>query len=652
MATSLPIPKRLWNRISKHIGRLRTQEVYLLRRLALTVEPVDRETLPSLFSRMAILNGTDAVNFALDLGITFRRILEQDEEAVAIFAERAGLSSTQLTELLSWTGERIGDVRMRFRKEVFVSRALRNPIVRGCPHCMREQAADQPHPLRHIALRGDWLCRGVDICHQHRHPLVPLWSSSRPIERDNIGARLAEILPDLRTGSFDCVRIDPTDYDLWLDKRLSQGIAADDTWLASQPVFPAITLCEFIGAALLRKQGEVPDDRRAKATGFAFVSQGPDGIRAALDILMRSQDGGHIVTQGELGPLFNHLNSIYLDDDAFAVFRGILRDYFLEIWPLAPGDDLLGQAVTERRLHSLTSASKETGIGPAVLNDFLTEAGAFAPSDARADARKTFDAKAWQHILDEIPTLVGPSALRRAIGATLAELKGLKADGILVPRTNIATIKSPWRIADGQALLEELEAYAQPVAAEEPGWETIQLVHKRLDLPVGEIIAAIRTGSLHLGQRPDVSGYHGLVVEITEVAAFKAKSAPQRKPSTNKAEVTAAAFARSAGIRGKGQFLALIEGGHTSAMLVVNPTTRRQEWRMSHDHISAFEASYTTPTLLSAETGAHRNTIRAVLQSEGIQPFRPNGLDVGPVYLRNVVEPVVTLLKTQGKNDL
>jgi hypothetical protein len=82
-------------------------------------------------------------------------------------------------------------------------------------------------------------------------------------------------------------------------------------------------------------------------------------------------------------------------------------------------------------------------------------------------------------------------------------LNGLKADGVLVPRTNVATIKSPWRIADGQALLEELEAYAQPVAPEEQGWETIQHVHKRLDLPVGEIIAAIRTGSLRVGKRSE-----------------------------------------------------------------------------------------------------------------------------------------------------
>ncbi|MDO6584525.1 hypothetical protein Q4543_03255, partial [Salipiger sp. 1_MG-2023] len=84
-----------------------------------------------------------------------------------------------------------------------------------------------------------------------------------------------------------------------------------------------------------------------------------------------------------------------------------------------------------------------------------------------------------------------------------------------------------------------------------------------------------------------------------------------------------------------------------------HPTTKRREWRTSRDEIAAFEASYTTPTLLSAETGAHLNTIQAVLQCEGVQPFRPNGLDVGPVYLRNAVEPVVAFLKSQeGKQPL
>ena len=98
---------------------------------------------------MAAINGTDTAGFALDLGFSFKRILEQDELAVAAFAARSGLTQDQLSTLLSWTGERIGDVRMRYRGEVFISRALRSPTVRGCPHCLREQAEGQTYPLRH-----------------------------------------------------------------------------------------------------------------------------------------------------------------------------------------------------------------------------------------------------------------------------------------------------------------------------------------------------------------------------------------------------------------------------------------------------------------------------------------------------------------------
>ena len=71
--------------------------------------------------------------------------------------------------------------------------------------------------------------------------------------------------------------------------------------------------------------------------------------------------------------------------------------------------------------------------------------------------------------MEEIPTLVGPIAMRRAIGATLAELKSLEADGVLVPRTKVRTIKSPWRVRDGLALLEELELQAIPIDEDTPG---------------------------------------------------------------------------------------------------------------------------------------------------------------------------------------
>ncbi|WP_416545761.1 TniQ family protein [Phaeobacter sp. JH209B] len=614
----------------------------LIETLPLAVEPSERETLPSFFSRMAAINGTDATGFALDLGVSLKRILNQEQEAIDIFATRSGLAPVQLATMLSWTGERIGDVRMKYRGEVFVSRAVRNPIIRGCPHCLREAAEKQASPLRHMAMAGDWLCRGVDVCLRHRHPLMPLWESSRPVSRDDAGARLAEILPNLLVGRFDCDLIEPSAYDVWLDRRLSQG--EDKTWLATQPLFAAMTFCALLGKELFRAQELEIDDRAAKAKGFDAASRGPEAITCALDRILQAGDGGYFGSKQALPMLLEALGRLYRSDDSFDGFRDIVRRHLLKIWPVEAGDEVLGQTVPERRLHSLASASKETGVGKSVLSDFLTEAGAFPPDDTRADARKTFDAKKYKPLLEEIPTLVGPIAMRKAMGATLVELKSLEADGVLAPRTKVATIKSPWRVSDGLHLLEDLERKAILLEAGTPGWETIQHVHKRAGLSVGQVIAAIRDGRLRVGKHAETFGYHGLVVNVAEVDQSELLRPREQKMAAMEGEMNAAAFARSIGVRQKGAFQALIEGGHTPAMEVLHPVTKRSQWRMSGVDIAAFHDKFTTPTVIVKETGLHRNTILAAFAAHGIEVFRLNGVAIGPIYLQKEVAPVLNTL--------
>ena len=92
------------------------------------------------------MNGVSAGDFTLDMGFSLKRAIALDEEAVRILAECGGLNGRQLKELLSWTGEPIEDVQMMFRHELFGSRALRNPIIRGCPVCLREGAEQSKAP--------------------------------------------------------------------------------------------------------------------------------------------------------------------------------------------------------------------------------------------------------------------------------------------------------------------------------------------------------------------------------------------------------------------------------------------------------------------------------------------------------------------------
>ncbi|MBL3573496.1 hypothetical protein JMK10_18750 [Rhodovulum sulfidophilum] len=110
---------------------------------------------------------------------------------------------------------------------------------------------------------------------------MPLWRATTPIERENIGARLSEIWPDLRDGRLDQEPITPTSYNHWLDTRLSS--LTDPNWLAGQPLFAAMSFCNLLGAELRRVQDLPSDDREAKATGFHFAPRGA--------LLHRSREG-------------------------------------------------------------------------------------------------------------------------------------------------------------------------------------------------------------------------------------------------------------------------------------------------------------------------------------------------------------------------
>ncbi|WP_274520059.1 TniQ family protein [Meridianimarinicoccus roseus] len=135
-----------------------------------TPRPAPRETVYSYLSRVAATWRTGTVEFAHDIGAPFKYFLEEKPEAFDALATWANLTSEEMDTLLSWTGQRIGDVGMKFRGEVIVSRALRNPQIRGCPVCLREDAGGQDGPaIAAMVMRGDWQLReaysafGMDI---------------------------------------------------------------------------------------------------------------------------------------------------------------------------------------------------------------------------------------------------------------------------------------------------------------------------------------------------------------------------------------------------------------------------------------------------------------------------------------------------------
>lgn len=488
------------------------------------IGPVARETVPSLVARLAASKGVTLQQLVFDLGGSMRRLVSQDRVLLENLAAWTGLEDAQLKELLSWTGEPIGGVRMRFRNETFVTRALRNPIVQGCPRCLRDDALLDPEdPLAAMAMRGHWQMREVVICARHGALLVPLWRAQHPTARNDLTARLAEILPKILLRDMDGPPAVPTAYDLWLEQRLDRG--EDPTWLSGHSLYAATTFCRLLGGELLRSEGHDAVDpqvlRHASlAAGFDVVRRGVEAIRDALHDLAAGANGFLDEPQKAFGSLWKEMRDYHQDNEAFEPFANILRGVVREIWPVAEGAVLLGQEVSQRKLHSVTTAAMALRVTERRLRPLLVEAGIIATDDPRPDSRAVFDAQSHGVMLDVIGSFVTDPQMRSTVGMTEAELRSLEQDGVLQPRTRLPGARLRWVEADGKALVDELNALADTDTGTAK-WETIQVAQANSKVTVGRIIAAIRARKIRVHAPAGNASYHGFKVCRSEFGAIE-----------------------------------------------------------------------------------------------------------------------------------
>lgn len=611
------------------------------------LRPIERETLPSFLSRLATSKGVRTTDLALDMGVSFKRLINQEKDALKRLADWSRLTDEELRDLQSWTGTAGGNVTTLFRNEIFGSRALRHPTIRGCPLCLREDViGHEDEPLTGMAMRGHWQLRGVTTCLHHHHPLIALWQDEGLLARMNIQEQLAGILDRILDGSLVEPRQDPSDFDHWLDHRLATG--EDPTWLSGQSLYAATIFCRLLGGEMLRPEGthhqtSVVELRAAQTAGFERARQGEAAIRESLEALAARADRRLGAAPTAFGVLFIKLADAYRDLPEFDTFRDILRDVILSVWPIASGETVLGQVVAERRLHSVITAAQEAGIGAGAMDQLLTDAGVFSRDDDRPRRRKTFPAEEHKALLANAATLVTASELAAAMGATTKEVSALRRAGILTPRIGRAEISSKWQISDGIALVAEMDALAAMLTEDNPGWIALNAASSRTQQPVGKIIEAIRAGELQVARPKGTKGYSTLMVNEAEILAWHGNRLNQAKQRTSivRDTMSCAEFARLIGVRDGRLFLAFINAGYGQATEETHPFTRQVQARMTIAQIESFHAKFGTLTTLAQETGLHRNAILARLRAACVEKFAPGGQDFGAIYLREDVLPAL-----------
>ncbi|APX10283.1 TniQ family protein [Tateyamaria omphalii] len=595
-----------------------------------------RETLISLFSRSASMHGLPFTVFANEMGLGVRSIVNAEDRAVRRIQELHGLSEDAVRELVSWSGKPIGKVRIHFRGAEVVSRALRNPTIRGCLTCLKEDAALTPKsPANSMALRGDWHLRHVAICLRHSKPLEPLWTEGPLSTRYDLTTQMQRLNERLATGDLTKEKVAITEYDRWLDNRLETG--EDPTWLRQTSLANAAAFVRLLSSELLRLEDHAPlaDDKvlEGRSFGFDAVKHDEDAASKALVHLVELANGHLDEPQKAFGKLYSWLARDTLEDPDCDLFRNIMREVILDRWAVAPGDIVLGKAISQRRVHSVTTAASSVDLGTRLTRRLLSAKGLIEVDDPRPCSRLTFDAQSAVPVLAKISRLVGPIEMRRRMNTTRKQFDALVEGGLLTRFDEAEPLKSPWDPEEGLSLIAELTSDAEEVSIDETEWEHIYQAALRARVPIEQIVAAIRKGKIRTGHCPDLSGYASVFVRKSDIDA----AVRPERPS----DPTVAEFARMVGLHRDGGMRALVKCGATPSTPKFNPQTATVIEYITEADALEFHGKFTTLKLLANRMGQPSRTLSARLRKAGISQFRSDGIACGSVFLKNDLDRYV-----------
>ncbi|WP_420024083.1 TniQ family protein (plasmid) [Cereibacter azotoformans] len=592
-----------------------------------------RETATSFVSRLAASNWIDAGTFAIDKATSFQRIIDGVADA---FEPMAELGDTIPEGILDWSPIKLDGKRRSLHGHIFPSKVILGSQMRGCPMCLRDAASTSAGPAHTaMAMQGHWLVPHVTLCLLHNHPLVPLWYDPTPYTRFDSAVHLAAISDDLMSGHLDGEVREPTDFDFWVDARLS-GVE-DGGWLDAHALHAGARFCLLLGSALLRLE-DIRTSWVGRSNDWALYQMGYEVARhgevAIRETLMRIQQLPGTPQDGarKIFPvLYDGLAYDHRDDESFEPFRRILREHILETWPLGPGDELLGEPVMQRRLHSVRTAAQATGVDQRRLRKMLAAAG-IVPEAAQgvADAWEIFEAAEAQTLLEDMTTLVPAKEFAELIGASRSQFDLLVQDDILKPALHAPGVKAVWNPADGRAFLDSLLPGAVPLHQAQHGWEHLSKSAQRLKMGPGPIIAAIREGRItRVANHADFEGYAAIYVDHDEVSRILGAVAP--------AGQSIELFAKSVGLLPPSRLRRLILAGFASATMLRNPRTKAEQLYITEEDAEAFHRVFLTSRTMAKELGRSWQSLGAELRAKGVQAFSPDGCDYGQLYLRSDV---------------
>lgn len=589
------------------------------------------ETPLSFATRLANFHlRSTVVPFLHDLGIKPEALLGNEEPAIDRLAAVADVDASALRQNAA---RRTGKRQFSLRGHDVSAEFFSSPNTVFCPACLLEDDAEADDVGSVRRGRLEWTIRSVHTCPRHGLALI----HRRPQQWDDKYHELARRVPergdDLRRLIDKTRQQDPSPLQNYVVARLDGQTGP--AWLDSHDVEQAVRVTEMLGMLIAFGPEKKPADLDhlerdiAGRTGFEITSGGEVAIRDALfDVQKHAlQSGGRAGRRKHFGPFYEWLSSSRTRKDPGDI-RRILREHILETMEVAPGETILGWELTERRLHSVESLAKETGLNPRTLRNVLAAEGLIP--DRTGENYHVFDAEAGRKVASAVTRKTHVSSLGKALNCTRPQAVQLLDERLLVPivdgpGTGVGRTRKAVDDREIARFLSDLHSDAKPVDVAPAGMVAISKAAEKAKCPSSDVVHLILGGFLrNVVKLRDIEGYAGILVDPEEVRA---------QVATIMIGISAsAAFGRMQLPKSTGWALTLSDEGPLIKPTVINGKNGRHDiYRFTEQAIADFMAEFTTPTRIASQYGVQIGSVINRLKRSRVRPVlarRHVGIDI------------------------
>ena len=403
------------------------------------------EGVMSFVSRLAAANGLELVrHFCADTGLGFQGLVDgSDDELIRV----SRLTGIPVEDLGAWTMKSDAD-GFSLRGERLVQSSILRTSTHACPACLIADIARSTRSPDVAAYgRTVWQVASIRTCPIHGMALVEVGRGKGQTTHD-FTAVVRPSLDDLERLRDAAALRETSAFERYMLRRLDGEPVQPSPFLDSLPFHAAGRVCEMLGGVALHGRklqvDRLGDDdwHLAGTVGFDIAASGEVGIREMLTDLQRRFDFASSPNSGPSAPFGTFYGWLHQtgSQPSYEPIREILRRHIQETAPVGPGDECLGVPVKARILHSVRSASLETGLHPKRLRKIIAAASLIGEDHSGLkDNEVTFDAMTAAPLLGDLATAIPLAGVGDYLGCGRVQARILLMNGLIRPLVDAST---------------------------------------------------------------------------------------------------------------------------------------------------------------------------------------------------------------------